>query len=240
MSRRRVLAEFGEHRERYRVTGIAIDRNKPHLIHSCGADKTIVTFDLKQARRSQHFTQQEGGFCGLVQSTQGEQEIITADTAGCVKVWDGDVRQDAPIAMLVTWTERDELQGKVRTPSGLTTHNAKPAGPCCPPRPQEKKLNHIALDPSGNHLLLSTASGEIQVWELANCHMAIATVLCMCLQVGYRDLGLAFWYRAKVLVSSWEHLHRTHAPHMHLLAIACLSHRIFLVLFGCLISTLFV
>jgi hypothetical protein len=41
--------------------------------------------------------------------------------------------------MLVTWTEREAAMGR------------------------EKKLNHLSLDRTGEHLLLSTAAGEIQV-----------------------------------------------------------------------------
>lgn len=101
----------------------------------------------------QLFTVAEGAFTGMIQSVQGDQELITADTTGCIKVWDADLRQDAPIAMLVTWTERDEMLGR------------------------EKKLNHLSLDPLGDHLLLSTAAGEIQVWRLSDASAPLSVGL---------------------------------------------------------------
>jgi len=71
------------------VTGVVVDKLRPHLVHSCCTDKSLVTLDLKQERRVQHFSVAEGAFAGIVQSVDvdGEQEILTVDSAGCVKVY---------------------------------------------------------------------------------------------------------------------------------------------------------
>ena len=45
-----LLIQFAEHQKP--VMGVLIDRGQDHLIHSCGADRSILTYDLKRERRT--------------------------------------------------------------------------------------------------------------------------------------------------------------------------------------------
>jgi len=151
-SSRSLIAQFSEHRGP--VSTVVADNEAPHLIHSCGEDKTVVTVDLKQERRIVCHKAQEGQFRAMVQSERGDKPLLTCDSSGSIKLWDVD-EADA-ISMLVTWTERDEAQGK------------------------PKKLNHVSLSPpsvggaAGDFLLVSTAAGELQVWDLGQSAEPVA------------------------------------------------------------------
>ena len=143
-STRTLLAQFPEHRGA--VTGLLLDDAKPHLLHSCSVDKSVVTVDLKSERRVAAHKVKEGAFHAMAQTPLNEHELLTCDTCGSVKFWDIDEAEAR--SMLVTWTERDEEAEK------------------------EKRLNHISLSPpAGDHpggrfLVASTAAGELQVWDL--------------------------------------------------------------------------
>lgn len=133
-------AQFSEHKGK--VTGVLIDREKPNLIHSCGVDKTVVTVDLHVERRVTCHAAQEGQFECMVQLSNGEQELVTGDHAGSIKTWDCDVPE--PISMIVT-IPPSEIESAL-----------------------ERRLNHLALSKDDKYLLASTASGDVQVWELRN------------------------------------------------------------------------
>lgn len=150
---RSLVAQFAEHRGA--VTSVLVDNETPHLIHSCSDDKTVVTVDLKQERRVVTHKVREGQFRSMVQTNQGDRELLTADHLGAINCWDCD--QAESVATLVTWRERDQAMGK------------------------EKRLNHISLSPpigadtqGGDFLVASTASGEVQVWELARLSAPVA------------------------------------------------------------------
>lgn len=46
--RTEVVMEFAEHRKA--VTQIAVDLQQPHIVHSCGEDHTLLTYNLKRVR----------------------------------------------------------------------------------------------------------------------------------------------------------------------------------------------
>lgn len=46
--RMEVVMEFAEHRKA--VTQIAVDLQQPHIVHSCGEDHTLLTYNLKRVR----------------------------------------------------------------------------------------------------------------------------------------------------------------------------------------------
>ena len=142
-----LLAQFAEHKKP--VTGLLIDDLQPHLVHSCGADKSVVTVDLQAERRITTHKAQEGAFTAMAQSPVNEHELLTCDTGGAVKTWDCD--EADPVSMLITWTERDEMLGKA------------------------KKVNHLSLSPpggitpeGGRFMVTSTQPGEVQVWDLTS------------------------------------------------------------------------
>ena len=67
-------------------------------------------------------------------------KLLTSDAAGTIKWWDADLSEQ-PLSMVVTWHPQDEAE--------------------------DRKLTHLALSPEGSeYLLVSTAAGDIQVWDL--------------------------------------------------------------------------
>ena len=78
-----LLIQFAEHQKP--VMGVLIDRGQDHLIHSCGADRSIMTYDLKRERRTvihQLSGNSDGWFTSLAQRTDNELEIVTAGSDG--------------------------------------------------------------------------------------------------------------------------------------------------------------
>mmetsp|Transcript_26011 Transcript_26011/g.69370 ORF Transcript_26011/g.69370 Transcript_26011/m.69370 type:complete len:677 (-) Transcript_26011:117-2147(-) len=137
-----LVGNFDEHRSK--VTGLCVDRARPSIVYSASDDKTLVTIDLGQARRTHCHVVKDGPFSGMAQTPVGDMEVLTCDNSGCVKWWDADV-SDQPLSMLVTWSPQD-------------------ASP-------ERKLTSIAVSPtsdrgSGEYLLLATITGDLQVWDL--------------------------------------------------------------------------
>ena len=142
---KQLLGNFDEHSKR--VVGLCVDLDNPAKLHSAGEDKLVVTVDLNQARRTNCHSVKEGVFKSLAQASTGELELITADTAGNLKWWDCDEAE--PVSMLVTWSPHDDVH-------------------------KERRLTHIDLCPpladgsvGSEYLLACTASGDVQVWDLA-------------------------------------------------------------------------
>jgi len=141
---RQLVGNFDEHKKA--VTGICVDLVKPSLIHSCGADKAIVTVDLDQARRVGCHTVKEGALTSMSQAATHEQELITGDTAGGLKWWDCDEAE--PVHTTVTWHPQDDPT-------------------------KERRITHIEVSPpmkgsrGSDFMVACTASGDLQVWELA-------------------------------------------------------------------------
>ncbi|CAK9040182.1 Cilia- and flagella-associated protein 52 [Durusdinium trenchii] len=85
------LFEFSDHISRP-VTGLLPDVKQAHLLHSCGADKCVFTYDLKKERRMvQHQWRDGGVLTALTQRLDSENELLTAGTDGCLLTWDCDV-----------------------------------------------------------------------------------------------------------------------------------------------------
>ncbi|KAL1504617.1 hypothetical protein AB1Y20_008400 [Prymnesium parvum] len=137
-----LVGNFDEHRAA--VSGLRVDRARPSIVYSCSEDKTLVTIDLAQARRTHCHVVKEGPFSGIEQIPGGDMELVTCDATGAIKWWDSDI-SDQPLSMLVTWSPHDHSP--------------------------ERKLTSIALSPpsatgDGEYLLLGTATGDVQVWDL--------------------------------------------------------------------------
>lgn len=76
------------------VNGIVVDSEDPSLVHSCGADSSVVTYDLKKSRKVRTFQSSAaatGALSGLAQSKSGELELVTVSARGVVAKWDCDV-----------------------------------------------------------------------------------------------------------------------------------------------------
>jgi len=151
---RQLVGNFDEHKKR--VTGLCVDLAKPSQIHTCADDKSVVTIDLDQARRSHCHTVKEGALRTMTQATTGELELITGDTAGNLKWWDCDEAE--PVSMTVTWHPQDEPT-------------------------KERRLTHVEVSPptsdgsaGSDYLLACTAAGDLQVWELAGTKARLASI----------------------------------------------------------------
>ena len=89
-SSRMMLAEFSDHKRA--VTSIVGDVSAEHLLHSCGQDKAVFTYDLKRERRIMgHYVTGGGYFNALSQRRNGEFELVTASTDGSIVVWDPEI-----------------------------------------------------------------------------------------------------------------------------------------------------
>jgi len=151
---RQLVGNFDEHKKR--VNGLCVDLQKPSLIHTCADDKSVVTIDLDQARRVCSHTVKEGALRTMAQAATGELELITGDVAGVLKWWDCD--EVEPVCMTVTWHPQDDPT-------------------------KERRLTHVELSPpigpgsvGSDYLLACTASGDVQVWELAGKQARLVSV----------------------------------------------------------------
>ena len=175
---REAVTQFVEHKGA--VSAVVVDVERKHLVHSCGADKSVVTVDLKQNRRvlCHSARPDEGKLTHMVQSELGEQARPAPRTRG--GVW-----------VLVPHTPRPAARSPRSPPSDaqelLTADNsgsvkwwddceAEPVSmivtwPASNPE-AEKRINCVDLSPPAaaelggkQFLLVSTAAGHVQVWE---------------------------------------------------------------------------
>lgn len=72
------------------------DVQKPHLIHSCSTDRTIVTFDLKQEKRINSHQTMNGSLYGMTQRVNNELELVTCGQGAPIYFWDCD--ESRPVA----------------------------------------------------------------------------------------------------------------------------------------------
>jgi len=87
------LFEFTDHIMK-RVTALLPDCSQAHLLHSCGEDKSVFTYDLKKEKRMVHHQLTRGGvFTSLSQRLDSENELVTAGTDGRLLTWDCDVSE---------------------------------------------------------------------------------------------------------------------------------------------------
>lgn len=111
--RKQMICDFAEHKGT--VTQVLVDVAEPYLIHSCGVDRQIFTYNisLKPARRTNSHLYREGAFRGMSQRLDSELELITVSSHGDVFFWDCDEKD--PVGML---DEFGELTGVQVSPSG--------------------------------------------------------------------------------------------------------------------------
>jgi WD40 repeat protein len=60
-------------------------------VHSCSLDRAVVTYDLQTSRRCNYKMNRDGGFTGMCQRKDSEQELLTTSLDGFVLSWDCDV-----------------------------------------------------------------------------------------------------------------------------------------------------
>ncbi|KAG8468747.1 hypothetical protein KFE25_013830 [Diacronema lutheri] len=96
LASRQCEAEFSEHTKP--ITAMLLDVSQPNIVHTCGQDQLVVSFDLRKKRRLTYHALREGQLTAMVQRPQGELELLTATHDGLVFVWDVD--EAAPVGML--------------------------------------------------------------------------------------------------------------------------------------------
>jgi len=84
------IGQYSEHNKT--VTGLLVDNLHDHLVHSCSLDRAVVTYDLRTSRRSNYKMHRDGGFTGIAQRIDSEQELLTPTTDGFIMSWDCDVQ----------------------------------------------------------------------------------------------------------------------------------------------------
>ncbi|TMW61987.1 hypothetical protein Poli38472_009480 [Pythium oligandrum] len=94
---RELVLQFHEHKRA--VTQVLVDIGKPHWVHSCGLDKSLFIYDLKNERRIMAQHSHDATFQGITQRLDSETEIITAGSDGRMLVWDCDIAD--PVQYLV-------------------------------------------------------------------------------------------------------------------------------------------
>lgn len=83
-----LLTQFSDNRRA--VTRVMPDVLQPHLVHSCGIDRIINTYDLKLERRIVRHEIGNGAILDMTQRKDNENELITCGVGGAVLFWDCD------------------------------------------------------------------------------------------------------------------------------------------------------
>merc|ERR1712054_206359 len=92
------------------------DLKKPHIVHSCSLDRTVVSFDLKAERKvNYHAANNAGGFTSMAQRRDSELELVTVSTDGLILSWDCD---EADPVNAILDPSRLKLSSAAVSPSG--------------------------------------------------------------------------------------------------------------------------
>lgn len=87
---RELILQYSEHRKG--VARVIIDEVQPNIVHSVGGDCSVLSYDLKAARRMMCHIVNTGMMLGMSQRKDSERELVTCDTLGRLLYWDIDVR----------------------------------------------------------------------------------------------------------------------------------------------------
>jgi WD40 repeat protein len=112
-SNRELVTQYTEHRRG--VSKVLIDIKSPNIVHSVGGDCSVLTFDLKAARRVICHIVNSGAMLDMTQRMDSELELITSDTLGRLLYWDVDIRD--PV-MAVQDPSRAAIRTTSISPSG--------------------------------------------------------------------------------------------------------------------------
>lgn len=92
LSNRELVTQFSEHKKG--VTKVLVDVKSPNIIHSCGMDGVVGSYDLKTNKRLNCHMINTGGLMDMTQrfDAKSEIELVTCDRQGKLLQWDIDVR----------------------------------------------------------------------------------------------------------------------------------------------------
>jgi WD40 repeat protein len=83
---RKLLIQFNDQKKD--VVSVFPDLNKPHIIHSCSADRTISTYDLKIEKRIGGHQTFNGSLLAMSQRRDNEFELVTCGQGCPLYFWD--------------------------------------------------------------------------------------------------------------------------------------------------------
>ena len=87
-SNRVMIIQLSDHRRS--VMEAFPDLLQSHVIHSCGIDRTISTWDIKKEKRIITHQLANGCLLGMTQRKDSEQELVTIGSTGAALFWDID------------------------------------------------------------------------------------------------------------------------------------------------------
>lgn len=83
-----LITQFTDNRRS--VTRVFPDVKTPHIIHTCGNDRVINSYDLKLERRIIRHEVGNGSFCDMTQRLDSELELVTCGVGNNILFWDCD------------------------------------------------------------------------------------------------------------------------------------------------------
>ncbi len=90
LANRELVTQYTEHTKA--VAKVVIDHTSPNIVHSVSFDCSVLSYDLKSARRVIAHLVSSGSLCDMTQRRDSENELITCDNQGRLLHWDIDVR----------------------------------------------------------------------------------------------------------------------------------------------------
>ena len=90
LSNREMVAQYLQHTRP--IVAVKIDDVNPSIVHSVGMDSTVLSYDLKAAKRVMSHMVTNGQLFGVTQRKDSERELVTCDNQGRLLHWDVDVR----------------------------------------------------------------------------------------------------------------------------------------------------
>ena len=90
LANRELVTQYTEHTKM--VSRVLIDHSSPNIVHSVSTDCSVLSYDLKAARRVIAHIVSSGSLCDMTQRRDSENELITCDNQGRLLHWDIDVR----------------------------------------------------------------------------------------------------------------------------------------------------
>lgn len=90
LANREMVTQYLQHTRS--IVALKIDDVSPNIVHSISEDATVLSYDLKAAKRIISHMVTNGQLAGLTQRKDSERELVTCDNQGRLLHWDVDVR----------------------------------------------------------------------------------------------------------------------------------------------------
>ena len=90
LANREMVTQYLQHT--HPIVALKIDDVSPNIVHSVSMDATVLSYDLKAAKRIMSHMVTNGQLTGVTQRKDSERELVTCDNQGRLLHWDIDVR----------------------------------------------------------------------------------------------------------------------------------------------------